>query len=314
MLAVKKASELISHSDSDSWLIRDFLPAHSCSILCAAPKSGKSWLAWEIGVSLAAGSKCLGRFDVPSAKRVLILNSEDSEHIQKNRVESVSKAKGIFHDLPNLGIITTDQQLRLDQETGITELRQVISYFKCDLVILDCFVRFHQIDENNAKQVAVLLGSLRSIQRELGTSILLVHHAKKNAKGTGLGNQLRGSSELFGWVDCLISMNRNSMNDIEIEVTHRAAESLSKLPVQLRELNGGLTLVCSESIEIPSRDVNCNHSLERVYSEVESRYKAVSLVAISTALNLSVEEVRSSIYKLIKSGRIAFSKGGYLRR
>ena len=71
--------------------------------------------------------------------------------------------------------------------------------------MLDPLVRLHRIDENHAGDVAELLGYLRTLQRELALSVLLVHHTRKNAAG-GLG--LRGSGDIHAFGDSNLYLRR----------------------------------------------------------------------------------------------------------
>jgi hypothetical protein len=56
--------------------------------------------------------------------------------------------------------------------------------------------RLHGIDENSASEVAELLAFIRSLQRQLDLSVILVHHTRKNAPGgAAAGQALRGSGD-----------------------------------------------------------------------------------------------------------------------
>jgi RecA-family ATPase len=61
-------------------------------------------------------------------------------------------------------------------------------------------------------EVAPVLDFLRGLQRRFGCSVLLVHHARKNAGSLRRSQALRGSSELFAWTDSSLSLRRNTEN------------------------------------------------------------------------------------------------------
>ena len=70
------------------------------------------------------------------------------------------------------------------------------------MLLLDPLVRLHGIDENHAGDVAELLAYFRSLQRELGLSVVLVHHTRKNAAdGVAAGQGLRGSGDIHAFGD-----------------------------------------------------------------------------------------------------------------
>jgi hypothetical protein len=47
------------------------------------------------------------------------------------------------------------------------------------------FVRLHQVNENQAGEVAAILGYLRAVQRMHAVGVIVVHHARKNGGSTG---------------------------------------------------------------------------------------------------------------------------------
>ena len=186
-LTLKLPNQLIAKDTK--WVINDLWLTNGVGILAAEPKCGKTWLAWEIAISLASGTKCLGTFDVPKACKVLVFNGEDSEQIQKDRIEALCKSKGLSLDqLTNLNIMQASS-LRLDVPSDVADLRSIVDQVRPTLIILDCFVRLHRINENNSAAVAELLGHLRSIQKDYDTSIILVHHSSKGKSKSARGGQ-----------------------------------------------------------------------------------------------------------------------------
>lgn len=100
--------------------------------------------------------------------------------------------------------VITAPTLRLDQQRHREQLLQTAQRLRPRLLLLDPLVRMHGIDENNAGEVAELLAYIRTLQRQLNLSVILVHHTRKNgAAGSAAGQALRGSSDLhaFGCPD-----------------------------------------------------------------------------------------------------------------
>ena len=64
MLPVKRAAE-ITESPPQQWLVESLWTQQAVGVLCAQPKSGKSWLAQDFAVSVASGTPVLDRFAVP---------------------------------------------------------------------------------------------------------------------------------------------------------------------------------------------------------------------------------------------------------
>lgn len=243
MISLKSVHELERLPSENEWLIGGLWPSQGVGIIAAEPKCGKTWLAMEMAISVASGMPCLGEFQVPSTAPVLFFNAEDGEHIQRDRLANIMRAKGLSsQDVSNLKIVRSEN-LRLDIDEDINALRELVAKTSSKLLILDPFVRLHRIDENNSGAVAELLGRLRAIQRDFGTAVILVHHLKKsggrNARG---GSKLRGSSEFFAWGDSYVTLKKSRNEEILMDIELRAAPGKVDIPLELISVNSGTHL------------------------------------------------------------------------
>jgi hypothetical protein len=68
------AALLNMHFDPYQWAVDNLLPAVGVSILAGRPKKGKSWMALQLSIAVANGTKALGRF-MTRQGRVLYLGS-----------------------------------------------------------------------------------------------------------------------------------------------------------------------------------------------------------------------------------------------
>src|SRR6266571_8737091 len=100
-------------------------------------------------------------------------------------------------------------------------------------LVLDPLVRVHMIDENVSAQMAALLGYFRTLQRKTGVAVALVHHARKQVSpGAGAGYSLRGSSDLYAWLDSFLYLRKNR-DQLTLSAEHRAAPSFGPLALEL---------------------------------------------------------------------------------
>jgi hypothetical protein len=136
--------------------------------------------------------------------------------------------------------------MRLDLASDRQRLSYTIEALQPVLLVLDPLIRLHQLDENDASQIAPLLGFLRQLQRQFHVAVLLVHHAKKDGAALRPGQALRGSSELHGWGDSNLYLRRHR-DQLSLTVEHRAAPSLDPIPVQLTQTGAALALVALDS-------------------------------------------------------------------
>jgi hypothetical protein len=238
-LPVCRAACLAEKPESHRWLIEGLWADEAVGIVGGQPKCGKSFLALDLAVAVASGVPALRRFPVPRPGPVLLFAAEDPLHVVRERLEAIAKAAGVDFDPLDVHVIT-QPTLRLDLDPDRERLRQTVAALRPRLLVLDPLVRLHRIDENAAGEVAPLLASLRTLQRQLHTAVLVVHHARKGGDRRRPGQALRGSSELHAWGDSNLYLHR-SYEDITLHVEHRAAPGLDALSLELRD-GAGLTL------------------------------------------------------------------------
>lgn len=216
--------------DGPGWLFEDLWLDEGVGILGGAPKCCKSWLALEIAVSLAAGSKCLQRYAPARSGRVLIYMAEDAHRVVRERLDSLCRHHGVGLAELDIFVITTDA-LRLDLSGDQRRLEATVAAVEPDLLILDPLVRLHRLDENHAGEISGLLAYLRKLQRAHHTAVLLVHHSRKNGSAHRPGQALRGSGDLHAFGDSNLYLRR-VRDDLVLTFEHRAAAAPE--PIRLR--------------------------------------------------------------------------------
>jgi len=231
-LPVCRAAQLAERPETHRWLIEGLWADEAVGIVGGQPKCGKSFLALDLAVAVASGAPALRRFPVPRPGPVLLFAAEDPLHVVRDRLAAIAQGAGVDFDTLDVHVIT-QPTLRLDLETDRVRLHQTVAALRPRLLVLDPLVRLHRIDENAAGEVAPLLASLRTLQRQLHTAVLVVHHARKGGDRRRPGQALRGSSELHAWGDSNLYLHR-SHEDITLHVEHRAAPGLEALSLELR--------------------------------------------------------------------------------
>jgi len=229
-LPVVPASALESDGENKPWLIEHLWSIHAVGFVSGPPKSFKTWTVLEMAVSVASGSPCFGAFPVHRSGTVLLYAAEDPMPALRLRLESLAHNHGLALDQVDIRVIRADS-LRLDRHGDREKLAATVDLHRPALLILDPLVRLHALDENQAGPMAELLGHLRSLQRSSGTAIAIVHHARKNGAHSA-GQSLRGSSDLYAFVDSLVSLQRRH-GRVVLSAEHRSAPALAPLPLEL---------------------------------------------------------------------------------
>lgn len=195
-------------TDRPQWLIEHLWTAQAVGALGGCPKVGKSWCAIDMAVSVASGTPCLETFRVHTPGTVLLYAAEDSPAALRSRLESLARKRGLALNDLDVQVITADS-LRLDRQDDQDKLSATVTLHRPVLLILDPLIRVHAVDENASGPMAALLGYFRSLQRRTGVAIVLVHHVRKNFSGATAGYSLRGSGDLYAWLDSFLYLHRH---------------------------------------------------------------------------------------------------------
>jgi AAA domain len=229
-LPVVRAADLEELDPARRWLIEPLWIHSGVGTIGGLPKSCKSWMGLDMAVSVASGTPCLDTFPVRDPGGVLLYMAEDAGSLVKARLHGFCRHRGL--DLNALPIdVITAPRVRLDLVPDQQRLAETVRRRAPRLLLLDPFVRLHQVNENQAGEVAAILGYLRALQRAYDLAVIVTHHSRKNGSVTG-GISLRGSGDFFAWVDTALSLRRRQ-HTLLLSVEHRAAASPDALTLAL---------------------------------------------------------------------------------
>lgn len=230
-----KACDLPERPHEHRMLVEDLWVECGVGVVGGPPKHYKTWVVLDLAVSVASGTPCLGRFAVPQPGPVLIYTAEDQAHDVRERLAGLCESRGIaLSDLPVH--VITEPALHLDCPVERARFRETVIEVHPRVIILDPLVRVYgNVDENSAAEVSSFLAYLRGLQREMNVAVVVVHHAKKTpARHQAAGQSLRGSGDLYAWVDSLLYL-RMHKGQLEVAVEHRSAPSRDPVPIELIE-------------------------------------------------------------------------------
>jgi len=306
---VRPADLRTSTASTTPWLIDQLWTAQAVGIIGGTPKSLKTWMALEMAVAVASGSPCLATFAVSSPGPVLLYAAEDSESALRRRLESLAEHHRLHLAYLDIRVITADS-LRLDRTTDQERLEATVMLHRPALLILDPLVRLHAIDENAAGEIAALLGYLRVLQRKTGTAIALVHPARKNVSANGgAGYSLRGSSDLYAWVDSFLYLRRHH-GQLMLSAEHRSASGTGPLALELANADSGphLRLASTANVESAARDPLPDQILALLGQSSEPR----TAEGIRSHLQVRNQRLVETLRQLVEQRKIVRLSQGYV--
>lgn len=181
------------------YLIQGLLPANELSVLYGRPGCGKSFLALDAALHIAAGRAWAGR--KVRAGGVVYVASEAARGMLKRIVASLGH-HGLDRTLPfALLTIAPDLGQRESDADGLADeiLAQIPPSFDPQLIILDTLARsMVGGDESGSASMGIFVENAGRLAKKLGAAILVIHHmGKDRLRG------MRGSSALLGAIEAL---------------------------------------------------------------------------------------------------------------
>lgn len=173
-----------------AWLIPDMFPAEGVSVLFGPPGSLKSYLAIGWSAELATLGTC-----------VAYVAGEGASGIAQ-RAFAWQTAHGVDDDIP---LYIIDQAPWAADDEAKLEFMKELEAIRPQLVVIDTLARTAVgLNENDAKDMGLIISFMDAIKTKLKCAVLVVHHTGKEE-----GRGMRGSNALEGACDAAFQVSRN---------------------------------------------------------------------------------------------------------
>ena len=187
------------------WAVPGLLPA-GLSFLVAAPKMGKSWLALDLCLSVAAGGEWLGR--KVNQGPTLYLDLEDSANRAQARMRTL---------LDGFTAAPETCTFRLLAPILGPELFKILDEWiaanpGAKVVCIDTFQKVKPAAGKNETSYSAdyrICAPLQSWAQQHNVCVLLVHHTNKNRGSADIFEGVNGSQGLMGSADAVLMLTKS---------------------------------------------------------------------------------------------------------
>jgi hypothetical protein len=193
---------LCMYTDLRRPVIQGLLREGEVMNIIAPPKTGKSWLATDLALTVATGRTWLGAFETVKGD-VLIIDNELHPETTAHRIPKVAEARDLELEAFCDRVCVDNLRGRLQDLLAMEAYFRAIQPGRFKLIVLDAFYRFvpKGTDENDNATIAMLYNHMDRHAARLGCSFVLIHHASKGNQsgkavtdvGAGAGSQSRAT-------------------------------------------------------------------------------------------------------------------------
>lgn len=213
--------------------IREFV-----SVTASAGGVGKTSMITVEALAIITGRPLLN-VQVKEQAKVWVLNLEDPLDEMKRRTFAAMKHYGVSPDAIRGKLFLDGEDtlaitLAIEGRDGVQvndalmdAMRERITANNIGVVIIDPFVSTHMVNENSNPSIQTVIALLRTLARETGCAIMLVHHIRKGNGEDASVDSIRGAGSLIGAARAARVINR---------VTEKAAVELGVSPLEAKGL------------------------------------------------------------------------------
>lgn len=290
----EKAGHSISRWSYESLMDHEFPPVPfvvdsllptGLALLVGRPKQGKSRLALQLCMSVAAGGVFLGRRCAPGETIYLAL--EDSPRRIQRRLREMKAPPTGLHIIP----VFADQAMSL-LSGGAVALCSYIEATSPRLVVIDTLTRaFPRVDWNDLGAVTDLVGPLQQVALQHNTCLFLVDHMRK---GNGQGEQ--GEDAV---TDAMGSTGKTAVADLIMGLYRKRGEKGGRLTITGRDVEEQVVHIAFDAMTAMWRETSGQASLngikETVYKFlVENGSLTNQEVTVGTGL------LKGTVYRVLR--------------
>jgi hypothetical protein len=302
--AVSYADLMAAVESRPGWLVEKMWLRESHGIVAGEPKTFKSTLTLDLAMSVASGKPLWGVFPVHDLGPVVIIQNENADWIQQDRMAKIAASKGLggkvgvvngqvvgkwptdlpIHSVNNAGFMIDDDEMR----DAVEELLLAV---KPKLVVFDPLYLMFGGDVNSAKELQAALRWLMSLRNEHKTAVMLIHHWNKNGESKRGGQRMLGSTTLHGWTESALYASQAPATDagfgISVEREFRGGGLLPKLELAIREGEFGDPLY---SVTVIEADDAARAELKRMVDDSAGGWLTVAAIVRDLGISRSRAE------------------------
>lgn len=292
-----------------TWQIDGIVPMGAFVALYGPPGNGKTFVALDMAMSVATGTKWNGQDVDPGS--VLYISGEGGAGIGKRaaawlqvkgikperaRIMWLLEAIPVYADSPSIQILLD----RIEQE-----VREYPS-----LVVVDTLARCFDGNENEQEDMGRFVAGIDRLRKEFDATLLILHHSRLD------GTRERGNTSFKGAADTMIKLSHDSGSMLttlscEKQKDFEDFPSIDMLRTVV-DLGNGVTSCIMQSLENENTEENRIHRSEILFDIISRVHPATySQIKEASGVHMKDSTLKRALKDLKKLGLISCVDGIY---
>jgi len=238
--------------------------------------SGKSTLVLYMSICASAGVPFLNKFDTKKS-RVLLIDRENGERRLKYRLNRILRGMDMSaNEIDLYAVSLPDIILDKPNDEQKINLRDLLSKYKPDIVVIDSIVRFMEGEENSNSDVREIYNTIQEMNIIHSCSWILIHHANK------MGGY-RGASEFLNQCDNGFLIEMVDKHLLKFRLVHKKVRDDRLDTIEFQFVNTEderlmINISGDETSENSNLCINCSNDIYKYLRENKIlRFKAYDI-------------------------------------
>lgn len=183
-VTIAELIDQVDNAEPVGWLVETVWPADAYGVIAAEQKAGKTWAVLDLVVSVAAGLRWMGHFDIDVAGPVVVFLGEGGKRKMLRRLRALAASKGI--DLDGLPIELCFRVPHLTSKEHLAEVRRRVVETSPRLVVIDpLYLAAKGAKGSQLYEMGEHLEAVQYICQEASSALVIIHHWNKTGEGKG---------------------------------------------------------------------------------------------------------------------------------
>ena len=184
-----------------------------------------------------------------------------------------------------------NENIRFTDPDDLNDIVEFVTEQSIDIVIVDTFVRVHNLDENSNSEMSQLYQHFKKVT-DAGAALVVLHHARKGATGSLGHESMRGAVEIAAQAETVLSVENKEGHYTVKTVKQRRSPFENQMNFEFR-------IHANSETDLEIRRIDGNQ--EKTLQEAIHEFLDVNPGVTSQQVADGIKKRKSDVVKMLQS-------------